>query len=138
MIAGLAAWMSLGAAAASSGERQLLDEENRWGDALVRGDTKALDRILADTYVDTDETGYRNSKQGVLGLFKSGDLKLTGIRFSDMKVFQYGVFAIVTGKAEQSGTYQGKAVPPKIAFTDSFVRQGGKWRAVASARTPVQ
>ncbi len=136
MITGLAAWC-LGAAAAS-GEKQLVDLENRWVDALVRGDTKTLDGILADTYVDTDEDGHVSDKRGVLGVFKSGDLKMTSIKLSGMHVFQYGVFAVVTGKAEQAGAYQGHALATKIVFTDSFVRQSGKWRAVASQRTTVR
>jgi len=118
-----------------SAESALLDLENRWVAALVKGDTAALDAILIDDYVDTDEEGHRTDKRGVLAAFKSKDLKMTSIRLSGMQVYQYGGFAIVTGTAEQAGTFQGRPLTSKIVFTDSFILQNGKWWVVASQRT---
>ena len=57
----------------------ILDVQHRWVEALVRGDTAALDAILIDSYVDTDESGSRFDKGGVLAALKSGDLHLTSI-----------------------------------------------------------
>jgi len=118
-----------------SAESALLDLENRWVEALVKGDTVTLDAILIDSYVDTDEEGHRTNKRGVLAAFQSKDLKMTSIKLSGMKVYQYGGFAIVTGTAEQAGTFQGRPLTSTIVFTDSFVLQNGKWWVVASQRT---
>jgi hypothetical protein len=118
-----------------SAESALLDLENRWVAALVNGDTAALDSILVDSYVDTDEEAHRSDKQRLLSAFKSKDLKMSSIKLSDMHVFQYGDFAVVTGTANQTGAFQGHPLTPKIVFTDSFVLQTGKWRVVASQRT---
>jgi hypothetical protein len=119
-----------------STESALLDLENQWVAALVNGDTATLDaRILIDSYVDTDEEGYRTNKRGVLAAFQSKDLKMTSIKLSAMHVYQYGGFAIVTGTADQAGAFQGRPLASKIVFTDSFILQKGKWWAVASQRT---
>ncbi|HEV2335703.1 MAG TPA: nuclear transport factor 2 family protein [Stellaceae bacterium] len=115
--------------------KTLTDLEQVWVAALVKGDTKSLDQMLAATYVDGDEAGGRSSKAEVLGVLKSGDLKLASITASDMKVYPYGNAAIVTGTAAQDGSFKGHSLAPKIVFTDTFVKQGGKWRAVASQRT---
>jgi hypothetical protein len=85
--------------------------------------------------VDTDEEGDRTGKQGVLAAFKSGDLKMSSIQLSDMKVYNYGGFAVVTGSADQAGAYKGQKLAPRILFTDSFVLRNGKWMVVASQRT---
>lgn len=116
-------------------EAALLDLENRWVAALSKGDLATLDAIYADTYVDTDEEGHRSDKRGVMDVLKSGDLKMNQVSVSDMHVYLYGTFAVVTGASQQIGTFKGKPVKPKITFTDSFILQNGKWRAVASQRT---
>jgi hypothetical protein len=118
-----------------SAESALFDLENRWVAALVKGDIATLDSILVDSYVDTDEEAHRTDEHGVPAAFTSKDLEMKSIKLSDMHVFQYGDFAVVTGTAEQVGAFQGHALTPKIVFTDSFVLQNGKWRVVASQRT---
>ena len=57
----------------------ILDVQHRWVEALLKADPAALDMILASSYVDTDESGCRFDKAGILAALKSGDLKLTSI-----------------------------------------------------------
>ena len=109
--------------------------ENKWVAALMKSDTATLDSILSDTYVDTDEHGQRTDKQGVLSVLKSGDLKFESIKLSDMQVHSYGDAAVVIGSAMQAGGFKGQPLTTKIVFTDTFIRQNGKWKAVASHRS---
>jgi hypothetical protein len=117
--------------------RSLIDLENRWVGALMKSDAMTLDTIFADTYVDTDEQSHRNDKQGVLSVLKSGELKMVSVKLSDMHVYVYGDAAVVTGTAAQVGNFGGQPLTPKIVFTDTFVRQNMRWRAVASHRSAV-
>jgi disulfide oxidoreductase YuzD len=110
--------------------------ENQWVTAIVKRDTATLDRIFADTYVDTNEDGDRTNKQGVLTLVKSSDLSMQSIALSDTHVEVYGTAAVVTGSATQIGTYKGTPLTRNVVFTDTFVIQSGVWRAVASQRAP--
>jgi hypothetical protein len=121
--------------ATSAGSKALIDLENKWVDALVKNDAATLDAIFADTYVDTDEQGHRGTKQDVMAVMKSGDLKIESIKLADMKVNVYGDAAVVTGSATQAGNYKDQALTAKIIFTDTFVRKNGKWVAVASHRS---
>lgn len=113
----------------------LITVENNWVDALVKSDMTTLDAIFDDTYVDTDEHSHRGNKQDVLSFLKSGDLKLESIKLSDMQVHTYGNAAVVIGTSAQAGTFLGGPLAAKIIFTDTFIRQNGKWRAVASHRS---
>jgi len=115
--------------------KALIDAENKWAVALEKSDAAALDAILADSYVDADEQGHRSDKQAVLAILKSGDLKIESLKLADMHVNVYGDAAVVTGSASQAGSFQGQALPAKIIFTDTFIRQNGKWKAVASHRS---
>ncbi len=113
----------------------VLDAQDEFVAGLVNADAAALDAILVDTYVDTEEGGHRSDKAGVIAVLTSGDLKLTSITLLDHDVQVYGDAAVMTGTAAQTGAFQGRALTPKILFTDTFVLQGGKWRVAASQRT---
>jgi len=117
--------------------KALIDLEEKWVAALEKSDAATLDTILADTYVDTDEESHRSDKQAVLAVVKSGDLKMTSVKISDMQVHIYGDAAVVTGSAAQTGNFKGQQLKGKITFTDTFIRRNGKWTAVASQRSPV-
>jgi Domain of unknown function (DUF4440) len=119
----------------SSTTQVLIDLENKWGEALAKSDTATLAAIFADTYVDTDENSHRSDKQGVLAVLKSGQLKIESVKLSNMKVYDYGDAAVVTGSAAQAGNYQDQTLTASIIFTDTFIRQKGKWKAVASHRS---
>jgi len=112
--------------------------EEQWVAALQKSDTKILSALWAQTYIDTDETGHRSDKVEVLRVLESGALKLRKLELSDMKAYVYGDTAIVTGTSVQDGDFQGLRLASKIVFTDTFVRHGDGWIAVASQRTAVQ
>jgi Domain of unknown function (DUF4440) len=114
---------------------RLTELEMKWVSALTKADTTILDEVFADGYVDTDEHSQRSDKKGVLSVLKSGELKMESIKLSDMKVYVYGDAAVVIGNSAQVGNFQGHAVAPKILFTDTFIKQKGKWKAVASHRS---
>ena len=99
----------------------ILDVQHRWVEALVRGDTVALDAILVNSYVDTDESGSRFDKPAILAALKSGDLKLDSITLLETEVYRYGNAAVWIGASAQSGSFQGKAIAPKILFTATLI-----------------
>jgi hypothetical protein len=113
----------------------LIALEHAWVEAIQKSDVNTLSTIFASTYVDTDETGHRGNKTAVLSDLKSGALKMSLIELSDMKPVIYGHAAVVTGASVQRGTYDGQPVAERIVFTDTFIRTGKTWRAVASQRT---
>jgi hypothetical protein len=124
-------------AQASGPTQELTALEHRWVQALIKKDVVTLDKILASTYADTDEEGHQSTKQDVMVLFRSGDLKLEDITLSDLHVQPYGSAAVVTGTAAQRGAYKGQPVAAKVVFTDTFVKTKGAWRVVSSQRTAV-
>ena len=115
----------------------MLDLQHRWVAALVEADIGALDTILVDSYADTDESGSRLDKAGVLAALKSGDLKLVSITLLETHVHRYGDAAVLTGASAQAGAFRGQPIAPEVLFTATLVLQNGKWRAAAAHRTAV-
>jgi hypothetical protein len=120
-----------------SEEQPILEVQRRWVEALVKADTAALDVILVDSYVDTDESGCRFNKPGIIAALKSGDLKLASINLLETQVHWYGNSAVLTGASAQTGAFRGQPIAPTILFTAILALQNGNWRAVAAHRTTV-
>jgi hypothetical protein len=129
------------AAGAQAPKRSTADElsalEHRWVEAIVKADVAKLEKMLASTYVDTDEDGGRATKTEVLAVLRSGDLRFQSIVLSGLQVHEYGSAAVVTGTAAQRGAYKAQPVAAKVVFTDTFVRTQAGWMVVASQRTAV-
>lgn len=111
--------------------------EQRWVTALAKADVATLNSILADSYADTDEEGNQGTRQDVIAVLKSGDLKIASITLSGMTAHPYGNAAVVTGTAVQKGAYREHPLTSRVRFTDTFIERDGRWRVVASQRSPV-
>src|SRR5579863_10451079 len=96
--------MSLGQKKATKSDTaaKLKALEQKWVEALEKGDTATLDKILAAGYADTDENGNQADKKSSLAELKSPDMKLESLKLGEMHVHNYGNAAVVTGSAEQT------------------------------------
>ena len=78
--------------------------EFEYRQALLSDDVSAMDRLLADDYLGISANGTLETKADVLALHRSGKLKITGMILSDIKIRVYGDTAVVTSKADLTGT----------------------------------
>ena len=118
--------------------QDLRNLERKWTSALVLGDAKALGEILDDTYLDADELGNQTDKNCMIDLVKSGDLKMSSIQLTGLKIHSFVYAAFVTGKSIQTGTLKGQKLATQVVFTDVFAMFNGVWKMVASQRTAIQ
>jgi ketosteroid isomerase-like protein len=110
--------------------------EARLAAAWVNGDRSFIEQILADDWSVTDLTGRVLTRAEVLEeAFGSKDRKIVSMQIDDIKVRSFGDWAIVTGKTQAAGEYQGGAVEVLLRFTDVFVYRDGSWQVVASQAT---
>jgi ketosteroid isomerase-like protein len=113
-------------------EQAVTNIEKEMLDALLKGDTSASERYLADTFIFTGPDGETSNKAQNIADLKSGDLKLQSATFDDPKVSVYGDTAVVTYGSVDKGTYKGKDISGKTRWTDVFVKKNGKWQLVAT------
>jgi hypothetical protein len=120
------------AAAAGSDEAALLALEAKWDAANLKGDAAGLEAIYADTFVSTNSEGKLRTRAEVLTEVKSGAVKYLEAKASGFKVALYGDAAVVTGQWKGKFVEKGKTVETVERFTDTWIRQNGQWRCVAS------
>ncbi len=126
-----------GGAAAQSGrppaaESKLIALENAWNQAQLNHDAKALNTLVADSFVYTDYDGTLMDKAAFLEDIRDPEFHPTLVTNEDVKVHLYPGAAVVFGTYHTKGSYKGKAFDHYGRFTDTWIQQGGGWQCVAS------
>jgi hypothetical protein len=113
-------------------ESLLIALENAWNQAQLHHDSKALDGLVADTFISTDNDGIFMTKAQFLA--DNNDLSYAPSLMTnkDEKVFLYGHAAVVAGIYHAKGLNKGKPFDHYGRFTDTWIYLDGKWRCVAT------
>ena len=116
----------------------LLALENAWNQAQLHHDSKALDQLIADTFISTDNDGVFETKAQFLADNKDPAYAPTLMANSGERVFLYGDAAVVAGTYHAKGLYHGTSFEHYGRFTDTWVYQNKKWVCVASHTSPLK
>jgi len=113
----------------NNAEKELKGLENEWLNSYLRGDKETFDRIVADDFTRTDESGKFATKAEEKALVQAAPTSVNAsLTNEDVQVRVYGDAAIVTGrivsKVQGSLNFQSR-------FTDTFLKRHGRWQVVA-------
>jgi hypothetical protein len=111
---------------------KLIALENAWNQAQIHRDGKALDRLVADSYVYTDWDGTVMNKSKFIADIKDPAVKLTLVANDNVEVYLYPGVAVVTGEYHAKGKSQGKPFDHYGRFTDTWILSGDRWQCVAT------
>lgn len=106
--------------------------ENAWNQAQLRHDSKALDGLVADTFISTDNDGTFMDKAAFLADNKDLSYAPSLITNTEQKVFLYGNTAVVAGIYHAKGLNKGKPFDHYGRFTDTWMYLNGKWVCLAT------
>jgi ketosteroid isomerase-like protein len=110
----------------------VLQAEHDGGVAYLRGDAEKIAIFLTDDYTLTDSKGKISTAADDIEDARTSRVHYDVFENYDMKVRVYGGHtAIVTGKTKVKGNAQGKPIDIIVQFTDTFVKQSGRWRLAA-------
>jgi ketosteroid isomerase-like protein len=106
--------------------------EDLWRDAVLKTNVAAMDSLLADDYMAITPNGTLQSKEQSLASLRAGTVHFKSIEISDRKVRFYGATALVTSRAEVSGSSGGVDFSGSFRYTHVYVRDAlGKWKIVS-------
>ena len=130
-------WLGAGVASAQTSQSaegaHILALDNSWNRALETNDTKALDLLLADSFVSIDIDGSMETKREFLTSLKTPGYQPPEQAVTEQsKVDVYGNSAVVVGVFRTQGGRKGKAVTRRERFLDTWVNFNGTWKCVAS------
>ncbi|MGH7209988.1 MAG: nuclear transport factor 2 family protein [Acetobacteraceae bacterium] len=110
---------------------QVLEREHQYSAALLHGDAGLLASVLADSFVDTSESGVLHNKQQLLALV-AHQRAPASITETDRRIQVYGDAAVVTVKFKVEGSGQGKPYEFSGRATDVWIYRAGRWDCVAA------
>jgi len=119
-------------ASAHETETLLIALENGWNQAQLHHDSKALEGLIADTFISTDNDGVFMTKAQFMADNKDLSYAPSLMTNSDEQVFLYRDAAVVAGIYHAKGLNKGKPFDHHGRFTDTWVHLNGKWLCVAS------
>jgi ketosteroid isomerase-like protein len=112
-----------------------LSEQHRL--AAIKGDTKALDAVLANDWVVVGPTGAVETKSQQEKKIKDKSLVFEAIDPKEVEVRVHGDAAIVMGLYHITATLNGRKVDGVFRNTEVFTKQSGRWQCVFNQVTPV-
>jgi len=110
----------------------ILALDNSWNRALETKDTKALDLLLADTFVSVDIDGSMETKRQFMADIKSPSYQPSQALTEQSTVEVYGDSGVVVGVFRTKGVEKGKKYVRRERFVDTWVRINGMWKCVAA------
>ena len=121
----------------SEDEQTLIRIQREWAEARVKGDSSCTRRIEADDCTIVWPDGRIVNKRGDLESM-TGDIVFSEFKIHNLRVRLHGDTGIVIGEGLLKA-HKGKQdlLGGKFVWTDTFVKQGGQWKVVASQITPV-
>jgi hypothetical protein len=115
---------------ASPGMRTLEDLLRAWADAEARGDTAALDALLAADFRGDGPAGFVLDKQQWLDRHRLRDLDVGWFAWTAGDVRVLSRSAVATGTQRQIARYRGRDCSGASVCTIVAVRRDGHWRIV--------
>ncbi|WP_406223803.1 nuclear transport factor 2 family protein [Streptomyces canus] len=103
--------------------------------AMLDGDTHALDNLLADGCTLTHVTGYVQPKDEWLSQMHAGQFLYHGIEEKLVTVEVEGDTARVSGRFITDATVYGTRANWRLQMTMDYAREGDTWSVVRSAAT---
>ena len=116
-------------------EKEILEVESKFGEAMIQNDAEAIGRILSDDWIIIDPDGGVIDKSRFLDVIKSGALKHEAMDSEDIRVRTYPNTTTVTAVTHTRTKYLGKEFTTHERATDVFVKKDERWQCVLTHLT---
>jgi ketosteroid isomerase-like protein len=111
---------------------KVLQTERELAAAYQGSDAEAIAQGVMEDYTLTNSMGKVTTRADDIAEAKKNDPKYEIFENYDMKVRVHGDSAVVIGKTHTKGISGGKPFDSQFQFTDTFVKDGGRWRLAGS------
>jgi len=104
--------------------------EDQWTTALVRRDTRTFDRLLAPSFVYTENASVMNRDDVIKSV--TGSDRVEWARNEGMRLHDFGDVQVITGVLHLRGKGKQGSFDRRYQFTDTWQRRNGRWQIIAA------
>ena len=128
----------IGADREQGAEQQIRDLERQINAAVVSGDLHVFERLLADDFTHTNQTGKFRTRREWLSNHKPGQSPYVAYDVDDMNIRVYGDTVVVTARTTPKGRdSKGNSITGQYRYLRVWAKRDGQWRAVAFQGTRI-
>jgi ketosteroid isomerase-like protein len=113
-------------------QEDVLDAENHWKQAVLKGDRDALDKLLSDDLSYTHSSAKTQTKEQFIQDATSGSTVYKSIQFENTNLRQYGSVVVITHSAMITTVQTGTS---HLYLTEVWAQEGGRWRMASRQAT---
>jgi ketosteroid isomerase-like protein len=117
---------------AADAKKTLLEAHKDFNEALADNDVTAVIKRLPADWKLVNSGGMVLGRDQLEEVLKSGKLKFSSYTSSDLDVRIYGEAAVIIGRGNVQGSWEGQEFQGSDRFTDVYVRRDGKWACVST------
>jgi hypothetical protein len=119
-------------------EATIRDLERDGREATLRNDGALWQRLLAESWMNTNADGTVTTKTQLLALLRERPFAFVSIEDDDVEVRLHPGAAVVTGRSSRTLRGAGETViVRRVRFTRVYVLEDGRWQVAAAQATPI-
>ena len=117
---------------------RLRTQADAWDAAIVRKDRAAIAANMAESFMQIGSDGRVADKAAFLDAITSDKLVIAPYAVEEFRVRFYGDTALITGRTDMHGSWDGKEFRSHYRFTDTYALEAdGAWRVVHVQTTEI-
>lgn len=112
--------------------------EDNFNKAVLTNKVDEIKKYVTEDWVLVDSQGGIISQEGFFQVLEQGLLSHQTMTKQILRVKVYDNIALVTGRGQNTGTWQGQPLQADEWITDVYKRENEKWLCVLTHLTPVK
>src|SRR5262245_10500902 len=132
LVALLTSTFALAESSAKDDAARIIALEHTWNRAIEAKDTRALDQLLAPTFIAVDIDGSLTRKGEFLASIKDPSYQPSEAAYEEIRAEIYGDTAVTVGVFRVREMQKGKRITLRQRFVETWIRKGQTWLCVAS------
>lgn len=112
--------------------------ENNFNNAVITNNIEEIKKCITSDWVLVDSQGGIIPQERFFSALEQSLLSHTTMTKEILRVKMYGDIALVTGRGQNTGTWQGEPMEADEWITDVYERESNKWLCVLTHLTPVK
>ena len=111
--------------------------EADWAEAVQTNDPERIARFFADDFLFVGARGILQDRDAAPGGFPIRSAQVESVEIGDATIHVYTDAAVVSSRFEVKGEFGDGDIQQDLQFTDTWVKQAGRWLAVARQQTRI-
>jgi ketosteroid isomerase-like protein len=112
--------------------------ENNFNQAVISNNIEEIKKCITSDWVLVDSQGGIIAQERFFSVLEQGLLSHSTMTKEVLRVKVYGDIALVTGRGQNTGTWQEQPMEADEWITDVYKRENDKWLCVLTHLTPVK